>query len=118
MVEKITRRTVVRTGAKLAYAAPLVAASIGTRSAGATAVSGGAVTCAGFSFKLTHVDGSVACGNGFSLNDAMCCDSDDDCTSPDFEGYCLTSISEINGDVTFALVCPTDGSKGLCGGLT
>ena len=40
-----SRRTVVRTGAKLAYAAPLVAASLGTRSIGAGAVSGGGPTC-------------------------------------------------------------------------
>src|SRR3712207_1968857 len=44
-----TRRSVVRTGAKLAYAAPLVAASmkLGSRSAEAAIVSGGGTLCGG-----------------------------------------------------------------------
>jgi hypothetical protein len=37
--QSTSRRTIVRTGAKLAYAAPLVAASMGVRSAGAVPVS-------------------------------------------------------------------------------
>ena len=42
--QSTSRRTIVRTGVKLAYAAPLVAASMSVRPAGATPVSG--PTCA------------------------------------------------------------------------
>ena len=53
-----TRRTVVTTGAKLAYAAPLVAATVGLTAGGALAACGGATP-----FSFTGVgDESLCCG--------------------------------------------------------
>ena len=51
-----TRRTVVTTGAKLAYAAPLVAASLKLTAGGALAACGGVTP-----FSLTGVDGDLLC---------------------------------------------------------
>jgi hypothetical protein len=51
-----TRRTVVTTGAKLAYAAPLVAASFGLTARGALAACGGATP-----FSFTGVGGEALC---------------------------------------------------------
>jgi hypothetical protein len=51
-----TRRTVVTTGAKLAYAAPLVAASLKFTAGGALAACGGATP-----FALTGTDGDLLC---------------------------------------------------------
>ena len=51
-----TRRTVVTTGAKLAYAAPLVAASVGLTASGALAACGGATP-----FALTGAGGELLC---------------------------------------------------------
>jgi hypothetical protein len=51
-----TRRTVVTTGAKLAYAAPLVAASLKFTAGGALAACGGATP-----FALTSASGELLC---------------------------------------------------------
>jgi hypothetical protein len=51
-----TRRTVVTTGAKLAYAAPLVAASFGLTARGALAACGGVTP-----LSFTGVDGDPLC---------------------------------------------------------
>jgi hypothetical protein len=52
-----TRRTVVTTGAKLAYAAPLVAATVGLTASGALAVCGGITP-----FPFTFDGDSLCCG--------------------------------------------------------
>ena len=51
-----TRRTVVTTGAKLAYAAPLVAATVGLTAGGALAACGGATP-----FSFTGAAGDLLC---------------------------------------------------------
>jgi hypothetical protein len=51
-----TRRTVVTTGAKLAYAAPLVAATVALTASGALAACGGATP-----FALTGTGGDLLC---------------------------------------------------------
>lgn len=114
-----TRRTIVRTGAKLAYAAPVVAVSMKLNTAGATKISpvdfcghsvginGGcmpACTSNGFTGKQC----GKLCGDGQSEggcpvgqgNDNPCCNV----------GYCdPRNFVEENGEVVY--VGPTDGCK-------
>jgi hypothetical protein len=92
-----SRRTIVRTGAKLAYAAPLVAASMRMQSAGANGVISGGPTCEAGSV-LVHggcfrygLDCESVCGDKWFLIDppiAVCavgsirgvaCNNNDDC---------------------------------------
>ena len=77
-VGRTTRRTIVKTGVKLAYAAPLVAATTKLTSGGVVAVSG--PTCAPVgapcTFPRPDLCCSLACGSGEFFDcptDAPCC---------------------------------------------
>jgi hypothetical protein len=91
-----SRRTIVRTGAKLAYAAPLVAASMRLGQAGATAIVSeptcelGSVLVHGGCFRY-GLDCESVCGDKWFLKDppiavcavgsvaGMACNNNDDC---------------------------------------
>jgi hypothetical protein len=88
-----TRRTIVKTGAKLAYAAPLVAASfkLSAGRAGAQAVSRGNCPCLTLNCGtavpgticgcLESTEGHQFCSNDFGCGTTDPCDSTDDCPS-------------------------------------
>ena len=104
-----TRRAVVKTGAKLAYAAPLVAASFKLTGRGAAAAvsqldcgqdvcnDGFPGTCAGQDdptcFCFTKVDGTSACGG---YGSCAACDSDDDCTELTGPGSICVQANNVN----------------------
>lgn len=58
---RTTRRSVMRTGAKLAYAAPLVAASLAASASSVEALSGGPA-CIHLNQDCTGLDSSYCCG--------------------------------------------------------
>ena len=110
-----TRRTIVRTGAKLAYAAPLVAASMTLHTVSATPVSSGGGTCEGYVFKVTLMDGSVLCSN--VVHEYFnCCQTNADCAfDPDLP-MCFKSATVVSTGRTTGYLCPVDSSMGYCAG--
>jgi hypothetical protein len=110
-----SRRVVVTRGAKLAYAAPLVAASMKLGSGNAAAaISGGPVICeAPCRFSLRLIDGRVVCGGENTSYDPFeCCSSDNDCADP--AGVCMTSYIVLGDGRLESTTCLSDPSKGNC----
>jgi hypothetical protein len=102
-----TRRTVIKTGAKLAYAAPLVAASFKLSARGAAAISpiGGGETC-------SNPFDPVACA--FAPGDCRGCLVEDQCcpaictVSPEGDNFCIGGQPDPAFDgCTDSDVCPT-----------
>lgn len=102
LVEKTNRRTVIGTGAKIAYASPLIAASFKLSMTGAAAVSPGGecetFACGGglcFSgegyvcacFELVERPGHGICNGDVLCGSAISCKSNDDCGG----GTCVTN---------------------------
>ena len=118
MAEMITRRSIVRTGAKLAYTAPLVAASMRVQAAGASLVSGGQLDCVGSAClnRVTLGDGSQVCASTVAPNAGLCCESNADC--PEFAPTCVRSYQSLRTNVLEAVECPTDPTKGRCSNVS
>jgi hypothetical protein len=111
--QSTSRRSIVKTGAKLAYAAPLVAASMTLHTAGATPVSSGGGTCEGYVYKVTLMEGPVLCSN--EVHEYFnCCQTNADCAfDPDLPMCFKTAIVVATGNTT-RHSCPVDSSMGYC----
>jgi len=96
-----TRRRVLKTGAKLAYAAPLVAASMRLTAGGAGAVSGGGSTC-------------IEVGQRDANGQLLQCQNQTDCCSLLCRANELFGLICVCRDVNFA--CEVD--ENCCGTLT
>jgi hypothetical protein len=109
--EAISRRTVVETGAKLAYAAPLVAASfkIGANAVGAVSPTCKAGTCAdpnvcGERCGCREADSTTYCLQQMRCSDAQVCSSTAECQS----GYvCLPESCCRDGKNRCVPICAT-----------
>jgi len=118
------RRSIVRTGAKLMYAAPLVAASMSVHSAGATPVSGAELICStSCHLVLTRPDGTSYCIFTTLYDDVTtCCSTDADCRNEPDAHTCIASlqgVSPLDGKPSGSsrsIACLTDASKGVCRG--
>jgi hypothetical protein len=119
-----TRRTIVTTGTKLAYAAPIVAATfkLGTRAADAVSANGpcttfvcGAGPCVvtGTIFNCFCFENVATPGQGTCLGDFPCggptCSSDADCNG----GTCVTNTCCGLGVQVCAPPCPEAGTQDL-----
>jgi hypothetical protein len=116
-----TRRTIVKTGAKLAYAAPLVAATIKLSAQGALAtVSGGCSATyqiSGFPFQISGEICDVRDSEtGEPAGNAICV-----CGCPDGIAHCEITLSVGDRSIIFASCCPGNGicvTGGAGNGLT
>jgi len=137
----VTRRTIVKTGAKLAYAAPLVAASFKLSSMGALAAADGSCPCfdtsqspkqgqsqsvpcgaQGTCYACKADDGHTICGQAKTGSPQVTCvggvptctchDGPDGCTVTDSAGVVHTYLE---GEVIS--VCPTPAANSNCGGV-
>jgi hypothetical protein len=107
-----TRRTITKTGVKLAYAAPLVAASmkLGTSAAGAaspTCVAGG--TCGG---SPTGCNGDGSCSCGATADGSTACFQWDVAGSG---GSCAGTGTCPSGEACILGTCLGDYCQPLCG---
>ena len=127
IADSTTRRTIVKTGVKLAYAAPIVAASFKLRNASAqAAISGGNQPCQTFvcgngpcaergvidcfCFELTEDPGNGLCLSDFGCSSVSACDTTADCPSG---STCVTNTCCGQGVQLCAPACPdpTDSSS-------
>jgi hypothetical protein len=109
-----TRRTIAKTGAKLAYAAPIVAASMKLSTGGAAAVSGGACTaastCGG---EPSACDGNVACSCGATADGSTACFQ---WNVAGTGGSCSASDPCPSGEACILATCVGDICQPLCFG--
>ena len=107
------------TGAKLAYAAPLVAASMRLSAGGAAAISPDIVvdTCAVAGCPATaHLaDGSELCTSRVTPLDSLvaCCDATTPCTGEN-DHDCVIGTTDSETGVFTPKVCPTSANQGIC----
>jgi hypothetical protein len=77
---RASRRAIVKTGAKLAYVAPVVAASMALGAGGAAAISGEPVICPSTcAASVVTSLGVTICTDDLKYLHEPCCDSDADC---------------------------------------
>jgi hypothetical protein len=121
-----TRRTIVKTGTKLAYAAPLVAATLSLSAAAAGAASpveacgGGTDACSsslncagGTCYCNTNVGGGTSC-NG--LGTCASCAVDGDCTAVTGAGsHCVLGGSCCGDGTACVAACPDAGGESRSG---
>jgi len=123
-----TRRTIVTTGTKLAYAAPIVAATfkLSTNAAGAVSANGPCqtFTCGNgpcvdhetgfdcFCFENVATPGQGTCLGDFPCSGTASCSSDTDCSGG---GTCVTNTCCGLGLQFCAPPCPDAGGEALPG---
>ena len=110
-----TRRVIVKTAVRLAYAAPLVAASLDLHAAHASVPVSQAPICPdGCAARFNLADGTSICGIRLSppAGPLVCCDASHPC--PDETGDCVVSNTDADtGEVT-PHVCPDDPTMAFC----
>jgi hypothetical protein len=117
METRTHRRAVLATGAKLAYAVPIIAASARLTSGRVAAVS---VSCPAGCPAVAHLaDGSDICTSRIVPLDSLvvCCDAATPCTGRNDHDCVRSSTDLATGEVT-PKVCPTNSSQGLCQTVT